>query len=143
MGIFSVYAVIIASSRLAYFLREDFPEIVLCVAVVDFHGQKRTNTTHASKTDPGAKLSHMGHTLTDNRNGLIVGVAATEASGTVERTAEFKMVDELKAKHGLKPKTLGADKGCEQAELSWRDSQVQELRSSISLKNQKQYQLGE
>ena len=91
-------------------------------AEVDFHGQKRTNETHASKTDPEAKLyrkgrgkeaklSHMGHTLTDNRNGLIVGVDATEASGTAERAAALKMLDELKAKHGRTPKTLGADKG--------------------------------
>ena len=65
-------------------------------AEVDFHGQKRTNATHASRTDPEAKLhrkgkgkeaklSHMGHVLNENRNGLIVGIAATEASGKIGR----------------------------------------------------------
>jgi transposase len=89
---------------------------------VDFHGEKRTNETHRSGTDPEAKLyrkgkgkeaklSHMGHALNENRNGLIVGIQATEANGTAERTAALEMVDELKAKHGKTPKTVGADKG--------------------------------
>jgi len=97
-------------------------------AEVDFHGQKRTNETHASQTDPEAKLyrkgrgkeaklAHMGHTLTDNRNGLIVGVAATEASGAAERTAALEMVDDLKVKRRVKPKTLGADKGYDDGEF--------------------------
>ncbi len=91
-------------------------------AEVDFHGQKRTNATHASKTDPEAKLykkgvgqeaklAHLGHVLSDNRNGLIAGVCATEASGTAEREAALAMVDELKATHQRTPKTLGMDKG--------------------------------
>ena len=89
---------------------------------VDFHGRKRTNETHQSQTDPEAKLyrkgmgkeaklSHMGHALNENRNGLIVGIHATEANGTAERTAALEMVDELKSTHGKTPKTLGADKG--------------------------------
>jgi transposase len=89
---------------------------------VDFHGQQRTNATHASRTDPEAKLyrkgpgkeaklSHMGHVLTENRNGLIVTIAATEANGTAERTATFDMLDDLKATHDRVPATLGADKG--------------------------------
>ena len=95
---------------------------------VDFHGEKRTNATHASRTDPEAKLyrkgmgkeaklSHMGHALSENRNGLIVGVRATEASGTAERTATLEMIDELKAAHGQKPETLGADKGYDSGEF--------------------------
>lgn len=89
---------------------------------VDFHGQKRTNDTHVSRTDPEAKLyrkgcgkeaklSHMGHTLSENRNGLIMEITVTEANGTAERTAAMDMLDELKAAHGMQPKTLGADKG--------------------------------
>ena len=89
---------------------------------VDFRGQRRTNATHASRTDPEAKLyrkglgneakpSHMGHTLGGNRHGLIVAVAATEVSGTAERVAALAMVGELTATHGRTPKTLGADKG--------------------------------
>ena len=95
---------------------------------VDFHGQKRTNGTHASRTDPEAKLyrkglgkeaklSHMGHALNENRNGLIVGIRATEASGTAERTAALAMVDELKATHGKTPRTVGADKGYDSGEF--------------------------
>jgi transposase len=89
---------------------------------VDFHGQKRTNATHKSRTDPEAKLyrkgrgkesklAHMGHALNENRNGLIVNIVATEANGTSEREAALEMLDEVKATHGLQPKTLGGDKG--------------------------------
>jgi len=95
---------------------------------VDFHGRKRTNETHRSRTDPEAKLyrkgkgkeaklSHMGHALNENRNGLIVGIQATEANGTAERTAALEMVDELKSKHGKTPKTVGADKGYDSGEF--------------------------
>ena len=89
---------------------------------VDFHGQKRTNQTHQSRTDPEAKLyrkgpgkeaklSHMGHVLAENRNGLIVTVTATEANGTAERTATLDMLDDLKTTHDRVPTTLGGDKG--------------------------------
>jgi transposase len=89
---------------------------------VDFHGQQRTNETHASRTDPEAKLyrkglgkeaklAHMGHVLAENRNGLIVTIAATEANGTAERTATLDMLDDLKVTHGRVPATLGGDKG--------------------------------
>jgi transposase len=89
---------------------------------VDFHGQKRTNETHRSQTDPEAKLyrkgrgkeaklSHMGHVLAENRNGLILTVVATEANGTAERTAALDMLDDLRATHQRVPATLGGDKG--------------------------------
>jgi transposase len=89
---------------------------------VDFHGQQRTNETHRSRTDPEAKLyrkgrgkeaklSHMGHALTENRHGLILTVTATEANGTAEREAALKMLDDLKRAHGRVPRTLGGDKG--------------------------------
>ena len=91
-------------------------------AEVDFHGEKRTNETHASRTDPESrlyrksagqesKLAHMGHALSENRHGLILGITATEASGTAERIAALEMIDGLKAKHGVVPVTAGADKG--------------------------------
>ena len=97
-------------------------------AEVDFHGQKRSNDTHQSKTDPEAKLhrkgpgkeaklSHMGHVLSENRNGLIVEITATEASGTAERTAALAMIDELQATHDVQPKTVGADKGYDSGEF--------------------------
>lgn len=89
---------------------------------VDFHGQTRTNATHRSRTDPEArlyrkglgkeaKLSHMGHVLGENRHGLILAVAVTEATGTAEREAALAMVDEVLATGHLRPSTLGADKG--------------------------------
>jgi len=84
----------------------------------DFHGQKRHNDTHASTTDPDArlyrkgagkesKLCFMGHALMENRNGLAVGVMVTQASGTAERDAALELV----APHARARRiTLGADK---------------------------------
>jgi hypothetical protein len=86
----------------------------------DFHGQRRSNDTHASTTDPDArlyrkgrgkeaKLSFMGHALMENRNGLIVGAVATRASGHAERLAALHLVEP----HAERPQkvTLGGDKG--------------------------------
>ena len=86
----------------------------------DFHGQKRSNDTHASTTDPDArlyrkghgkeaKLCFMGHALMENRNGLIVGAVATLASGHAERLAALHLVEP----HADRPQkiTLGGDKG--------------------------------
>ena len=84
----------------------------------DFHGEKRSNATHASTTDPEAKLyrkgngqssrmTFMGHVLMENRHGLVVAATLTQATGTAEREAALALVD------GLNPKgriTLGADK---------------------------------
>jgi hypothetical protein len=97
-------------------------------AEVDFHGEKRTNETHQSRTDPEAKLhrkglgkeaklSHMGHALGENRNGLIVAITVTEANGTAERSAALSMLDGLKATQAVQPKTLGADKGFDSGEF--------------------------
>jgi transposase len=97
-------------------------------AEVDFHGAKRTNATHRSRTDPESKLhrkgkgkeailSHMGHVLNENRNGLIVGIVATEANGTAEREAALDLLDGVKARHGRKPKTVGMDKGYDSGEF--------------------------
>jgi transposase len=86
----------------------------------DFRGQKRRNDTHASTTDPDArlhrkgpgkeaKLCFMGHALMENRNGLIVGAGATRASGHAERLAALHLVEP----HADRPQkvTLGGDKG--------------------------------
>ena len=70
----------------------------------DFHGQKRTNETHASTTDPKArryrkgpgkeaKLCFMGHALMENRNGLVIDACLTEASGHAERIAALHMIE--------------------------------------------------
>ena len=89
-------------------------------AEVDFHGQRLSNDTHQSTTDPEArlyrkgrgreaKLCFMGHLLMENRNGLIVDGCVTEASGQAERTAALAMIE----KRADRPNriTLGADKG--------------------------------
>lgn len=89
---------------------------------VDFHGEKRSNDTHVSRTDPEAKLyrkgpgkpsqlAHLGHILSENRNGLIVEVSVSEANGTAEKDAAIEMVDAYKRKHGHYPSTVGADAG--------------------------------
>ncbi|MCA9174317.1 MAG: IS5 family transposase [Planctomycetales bacterium] len=89
---------------------------------VDFHGKKRSNETHESRTDPEARLyrkgpgkpsqlAHLGHILNENRNGLIVEVAVTEANGTAEKDAAIKMIDNYQSKHGRSPTTVGADAG--------------------------------
>lgn len=91
-------------------------------AEVDFRGQKRTNETRRSRTDPEArryrkglgkeaKLSHMGHAPGENRHGLILAVAVTAATGTAEREAALAMLDAVHAERGLRPSTPGADKG--------------------------------
>lgn len=86
----------------------------------DFHGERRKNDTHASTTDsdarlfrkgPGkeARLCFMGHALMENRNGLVVGAAATRASGHAERLAAVSLIEPFADRP--RPLTLGADKG--------------------------------
>ncbi len=84
----------------------------------DFRGEKRTNATHASRTDPDArlfkkahgqtaKLCHMGHVLMENRHGLVVDATLTHATGTAEREAALTMLARMKGRHRI---TLAADK---------------------------------
>ena len=86
---------------------------------VNFHGEKRSNDTHESKTDPDAqlarkgqgkesKLSYSGNLLVENRNGLIVDAEVFEANGTAERDAALLMLEQLR---GRQPVTVGGDKG--------------------------------
>ena len=87
--------------------------------MVDFRGEKRSNETHGSTTDPDAllarkgngkeaKLSYAGHLMTENRNGLIVDADLTKATGTAERDAAMVMIERLP---GIGQKTVGVDKG--------------------------------
>jgi transposase len=87
---------------------------------VNFHGEKRSNDTHESKTDPEAKLARKGknreaklsysaHALMENRNGLLVDLRVAEANGVAERETALAMIDENKTRRG--PITIGADKG--------------------------------
>src|SRR5262245_16785974 len=93
---------------------------------VDFHGQKRSNATHASTTDPDARLyrkgqgkearlCHMGHALMENRSGLIVETETTLADGHAERRAALAMIN--RRCPGEKRITLGADKGYDTADF--------------------------
>lgn len=89
---------------------------------VNFRGERRTNETHQSVVDPearlyrksygvAAKLSHGAHVLMENRHGLVVDVSVSEANGRSERTEALGLVRRAKRRHGLRMKTLGADKG--------------------------------
>ena len=97
---------------------------------VDFHGERRTNETHQSTTDPDAllarkgkgkesKLSYTGHVLMENRHGLAVNCCVTKATGRAEAEAALAMVEEIP---GWQRVTLGADKGYDRKAL------VQEMR---------------
>ena len=88
-----------------------------------FKGQTRSNDTHASRTDDDARLyrkgktaselRYMGHTLSDNRHGLIANAMVTQADGFAEREAAKVMIRDAR-QATVSPDvevTLGADKG--------------------------------
>jgi transposase len=86
---------------------------------VDFHGEKRSNDTHESTTDPDArlarkgngkeaKLSYNGNLLTENRNGLIVTTEVFQTNGTAERDAALVMMERIPGQQRV---TVGGDKG--------------------------------
>lgn len=92
----------------------------------NFRKQKRSNKTHASTTDPDARLYRkgdgresrlcfMGHVLMENRNGLVVGAVATRATGTAEREATLMLLD--RHRKGRRRITLGADKAYDVADF--------------------------
>ena len=96
-------------------------------AEVDFRGEKRSNATHASTTDPdarlykkspgtGAMLCFIGHALMENRNGLIVQGDLTQADGHAERRAALDMIHRH-SPGSTRQLTLGADKGFDAAEF--------------------------
>ena len=104
-------------------------------AEVDFRGEKRSNATHASTSDPdarlfkkspgtGAALCFMGHTLMENRSGLIVQADLTRADGHAERRAALEMIHRH-SPGSTRRLTLGADKGYDSADL------VAELRQAF------------
>jgi len=96
-------------------------------AEVDFHGQKRSNATHASVTDlqarlykkgkgKEAKLSYIGHAMTENRHGLVVQTEMTQATGKAEREAA-KLMIEAHDPGSERRITVGADKGYDTADF--------------------------
>jgi transposase len=91
----------------------------------DFHGQRRSNETHQSTTDPDArlykkskgseaKLSYLGHVLMENHHGLLMDTMVTLADGTAERDAALLMASQIP---GVKPVTLGGDKNYDTQEM--------------------------
>jgi transposase len=85
---------------------------------IDFRGERRTNATHTSTTDPEArldkkakgpeaKLAYLGHVLMENRHGLVVDTRVTQATGTAEREAALAMAEEIPGQPRV---TMGADK---------------------------------
>jgi transposase len=92
---------------------------------VNFHGEKRSNQTHESTTDPDArlarksggheaKLAYTGNVLIENRNGLVVDTELMQSNGTAERDAAMRMAVRI---HGDARVTLAADKGYDTKEF--------------------------
>ena len=101
---------------------------------VDFHGERRSNATHQSTTDPEArlarkgpgkeaKLSYAGHVLMENRNGIAVNACVNLAEGRAEVEAAVAMVEEIPGQQRV---TLGGDKAYDSKEFvqEMRDHQV-------------------
>ena len=96
-------------------------------AEVNFRGTRRSNATHRSATDPEARLyrkargqearlSHLAHAISENRNGLVMAVSVSEANGRAECTAAVEMVDALRQR-SIEVGTLGADRGYDSGPL--------------------------
>jgi transposase len=95
-------------------------------AEVSFHGERRSNTTHVSTTDPearlarksnatAAKLCYAGHLLMEHRNALIVDAELTEANGYAERDTALEMLRRLPPKK--RRRTVAGDKGYDTAQF--------------------------
>lgn len=95
---------------------------------VDFHGEKRCNKTHVSKTDPESmlarkgrgkesRLAYAGHLLTENWNGLVVDVELSQASGNAEREDGLVLLEREAKRHPKKRRTGGADKGYDKSKF--------------------------
>lgn len=90
---------------------------------IDFHGEKRSNKTHVSKTDPDAKLANKGNGsaamvgytvngLMENRNRILLGINVETFRGPASETEGGKdLIDDFHSKHEVRIKTVGADKG--------------------------------
>jgi transposase len=89
---------------------------------VNFHGQRRTNATHVSRTDPEARLArkgqgkeaqlcHSAHVLMENRHGLCVAASVDAADGQAERRQARALLTRVKRRQRLHPRTLGMDTG--------------------------------
>jgi transposase len=97
-------------------------------ASVDWRGQKRSNATHRSTTDPDARLArkgngkeshlcHSAHVLMENRSGLCLAVTVDRADGHAERRNALRMLRHLRRRHRLAPRTAGLDAGYKAGEF--------------------------
>lgn len=110
---------------------------------VNFRGEKRSNDTHQSTTDPqarlakksngvGAQLCHSGHVLMENRHGLCLEIRVAAADGRAEREMAKKMLRRVERRHGVRPETLGGDKGY-QAGAFLHDLEQMEITPHVAL----------
>lgn len=94
----------------------------------NFHGESRTTDTHASKTDPDAKLyrkghghearlAYLGHLVIEHRHGLIVDAMASTADGRAEREVATVLLHDHVTRRGWRWRTVGADKGFDTREF--------------------------
>jgi transposase len=95
---------------------------------VDWRGEKRSNATHRSTTDPEARLArkgngreahlcHSGHVMMDNRSGLCLNITVDTADGHAERRNALRMLKHVKQRHHLVPRTAGMDMGYKPGEF--------------------------
>jgi transposase len=95
---------------------------------VNWRGQKRSNATHVSATDPQARLArkgdgqlahlcHSGHVLMENQHGLCLAVAVDAADGKAERRSARTMLRHVWRRHRVRPQTLGADTAFDDGEF--------------------------
>jgi len=98
---------------------------------VDWRGERRTNATHRSTTDPDARLArkgngreshlcHSGHVLMENRSGLCLSITVDTADGHAERENALRMLRHVEGRHGLVPRTVGLDAGYKAGEFLLR-----------------------
>lgn len=97
-------------------------------ASVNWRGERRTNDTHRSTTDPEARLArkgngkeshlcHSGHVMMENRSGLCLSITVDRADGHAERRNALRMLRHVERRHGLVPRTAGMDAGYKAGEF--------------------------
>jgi transposase len=113
---------------------------------VNFHGQKRSNQTHASYTDPEAMLAkkgngkeahlcHSGHILMENRHGLCLDADIDAADGKAERRNALRMLKRTKKRHRIKPDTMGTDAGYDDGKFIYTLERM-DIISHVALRSQ-------
>ena len=95
---------------------------------VNWRGERRTNATHRSTTDPEARLMrkgngreahlcHSGHVMMENRSGLCMAITVDQADGHAERRNALRMLRHVKKRHKIVPRTVGMDAGYKAGEF--------------------------